>query len=164
MDIGQKLRQARKQKSLSQMEIARRSRVSLATIQNIETGRANPAWSTLAALFDVLSLKVEVQQKTIDWPLLAALGCPLMIEDVDATPDPARLAETLASLDMPKQDAHLDDRERLAITAWLWALHDHYPSLWKQIKPVTRKWFESAAAPKSIKLRRLALSRLASYL
>jgi transcriptional regulator with XRE-family HTH domain len=164
MNISRILRQARLQKKLSQMEVARRSHISLATIQNIEAGRANPEWDTLSALLKALSLKIEVQSQPLDWLLLASLGCPLLMNSTHPTePNRSDLVEFLATTDISLHKTQMDDRQTLALANWLWALRDHYPSLWEQTHRVTRKWLETLQ-PANIKLRRLALSRLATYL
>lgn len=160
-DLGRALKETRLQRQLTQMEVARRSHLSLATIQNLEAGRGNPSWDTLVNLFQILGLKIELQKLALDWPLLIALGCPLLNDSRPAPlPDRERLMATLQFIDFSQHEAEMESREKQAVLSWLWALHDHYFSLWKFVHPQTQKWFLKQKAQASIKLRRLALTQL----
>lgn len=53
-ELGQKMREARKQKGLTQQELADMSHVSTKQIANIEKGKMNPSYLILKALVKVL--------------------------------------------------------------------------------------------------------------
>lgn len=53
-ELGQKMREARKQKGLTQQELADLSHVSTKQIANIEKGKMNPSYLILKALVKVL--------------------------------------------------------------------------------------------------------------
>ncbi len=163
LDFGRVLKQTRLQRQLTQMEVARRSYISLATIQNIEAGRGNPSWDTLLTLFKILGLKIQLQPVSLDWPLLIALGCPLMAHTTSGpspAPDKEKMINTLQFIDFSQHNSEMASREKQAVLSWLWALHDHYFSIWKFVHPKTKKWFLSHSSLLSIKLRRLALTQL----
>lgn len=163
LDFGRVLKQTRLQRKLTQMEVARRSYISLATIQNLEAGRGNPSWDTLLTLFKILGLKIQLQPISLDWPLLIALGCPLLADktsDELPSPERERLINTVQFIDFSQHDSEMEIREKQAVLSWLWALHDHYFSLWKFVHPKTQKWFLNNSSLYSIKLRRLALTQL----
>jgi transcriptional regulator with XRE-family HTH domain len=155
-----RLKQARQSARLSQGQLAAISGVSLATIQNIEAGRANPAWVTLSALLKSLHLQVTFQSDLIED--LVTFGCPMMAVGPRTTiPSRQRLIETLRSLKMK----HLRGckRETGAIHAWLCAIRDHYPSMWSEASPEIKKW-TSLHGPPRLKQRRLALAKLGEFL
>lgn len=164
MNISKILRLARQQKKMTQMEVARRSQISLATIQNIEADRANPEWDTLSALFKTLQLKIEFHNSPLDWSKLATLGCPILVDTKNHSANVTELKETLISLDLSQHSEEFEERQLQALVAWLSALRDHYPSLWKLAPSATKKWLTETTTPLSIKLRRSALSQLGSYL
>ena len=55
--LGQKMREARKKKELTQQELAVLSHVSVKQIANIEKGKMNPSYLILRALAKVLHQK-----------------------------------------------------------------------------------------------------------
>lgn len=58
-EIGNKLREARKNKGLSQEELALSAKVNLRTIQRIENNESEPRGKTLNLICNVLKLNVE---------------------------------------------------------------------------------------------------------
>jgi len=161
MNIGGTIHLARKRRGLSQSELAFQAGVGLATVQNIEANRANPALNTLMAIFRVLRIEVKLAQKEpdTDWAALVQLGCPLMGKG-KATGVPTRtlLIEQLRALN----PAALKGREAKAVASWLHALRDHYPSLWPEAPVAVRAWTQNQIV--SPKLRRIALNQLAEFL
>ena len=99
------LRSRRLVLGVTQAELAHAAGVSLATVQNIEAGRANPALGTVERVCDVLALDVVVVPRTDVWDELVALGLPL-----------ARTAETPAAggLEAIRRDA-VTLRSRIAL-------------------------------------------------
>ena len=57
--LGQKMREARKKKELTQQELADLSHVSVKQIANIEKGKMNPSYLILRALAKVLHISLD---------------------------------------------------------------------------------------------------------
>ncbi len=84
-NIGTTIKAARKQKGITQEELAERSQVNLRTIQRIENGENTPRTKTLALIAEPLNLEVthllaltnDAQAR--NWGVLAAEGFFLMI-------------------------------------------------------------------------------------
>ena len=57
--LGQKMREARKKKDLTQQELADLSHVSVKQIANIEKGKMNPSYLILRALAKVLYISLD---------------------------------------------------------------------------------------------------------
>ncbi len=57
--LGQKMREARKKKDLTQQELSDLSHVSVKQIANIEKGKMNPSYLILKALAKVLPLSLD---------------------------------------------------------------------------------------------------------
>jgi DNA-binding XRE family transcriptional regulator len=166
------LKMARRKAGLSQTELARRAGLSLATIQNIEAGRANPAWSTVESLAGILHLQLSLQGRKpslvspVNINELAVLGCPILTPPLARSarlrPSRQQLIEVLErNLDQYIRSARGRDRE--ALGAWLVAIRDHYPSLFLHCPPEVKNHL-SRHGFSSVKLRRLALSRLGTFL
>lgn len=58
--LGQKMREARKKKDLTQQELADLSHVSVKQIASIEKGQINPSYLILKALAKVLPLSLDI--------------------------------------------------------------------------------------------------------
>lgn len=58
--LGAKLRELRKERSLTLQELGRRTRLSFSLISDIEHNRANPSIKSLKRLCDVLNVKPEI--------------------------------------------------------------------------------------------------------
>lgn len=159
--LGKTVSQVRRRRGLTQIELAQRAGVGLATIQNIESERANPSLETLLAIFKVLRIQIQLdaEASSIDWPTLSALGCPIMNDRAsNQSPSVNRLLEEIGTLN-PEE---FKPREAKAVAAWLAAIRDHYPSVWRRIPYGIRAWSQNQDF--SHKLRRTALERLADYL
>ena len=57
--LGQKMKKARKEKELTQQELADLSHVSIKQIAKIEKGKINPSYLILKALAKVLSISLD---------------------------------------------------------------------------------------------------------
>jgi transcriptional regulator with XRE-family HTH domain len=158
--------QARRSRGLSQSEVAHRSKTSLATIQNIEAGRANPELATLERIFRVLGLELNLKSAAWNWNPLCSLGVPLLHSGKNKLrPDRELLKFTLGILSQESLAALTDSREISALKSWLRALKDHYPELWAQSASHLQNWIqEQDLTGAEIKLRRLALANLAGFL
>ncbi|MBU6376643.1 MAG: helix-turn-helix transcriptional regulator [Bdellovibrionales bacterium] len=161
-----RLARVRHARGISQSELANRSRTSLATIQNIEAGRANPSLATLERIVHELGLRLELRNTPPDWGRLASLGLPLLTtQETFVRPEKDLLRQELSTLSTDTLHALVDPREAGAMRAWLSALHDHYPQLWDRLAPHLNQWLEKQKlSGPEIKLRRIALSKLADYL
>lgn len=161
MEIGSRIRKSRAALGLSQSELAVRTGLGMATIQNIENNRANPSLKTLLEIFKVLKIKIILQESNValDMELLSSLGCPLMGKaTADLIPTQNRLVEAARNLACDQ----LQGRSKKAIAAWLAAIHDHFPSVWEFLPVTVRSW--SANQSVDPKMRRLAVSRLSEFL
>ena len=58
--LGQKMREARKNKELTQQELSDLSHVSVKQIANIEKGKTNPSYLILRALAKVLHISLDL--------------------------------------------------------------------------------------------------------
>lgn len=59
MDLKDILKERRNVLSLSQHDLAEMAQVGVATVKDIERGKANPSLSTLSKILDVLGLEIE---------------------------------------------------------------------------------------------------------
>lgn len=97
--------------------------------------------------------------KDNDLDTLMAAGVPLAGErDVSSPIDFALISEILVS----GLDETVDAKTRDSIRAWLLALRDHYPTIFKQFfgDPKLLAELRSPLSGRDIKLRRIALSHL----
>ena len=58
MTLQETLKERRKILSLSQKDLAEMSELSLATIKDIERGKANPSFDTVSRIMDVLGMEI----------------------------------------------------------------------------------------------------------
>ncbi len=63
-DLGNTIRQRRRRLGVDQKRLSELSGVSVHTISDIESGKANPTVSTLHRLLDVLGLELHVRPQT----------------------------------------------------------------------------------------------------
>lgn len=62
-ELIDKIKTIRKEKRLSQIELAKRCNVSQSTIGRIENHSMNPSIDTLINILDVLNIKIELKEK-----------------------------------------------------------------------------------------------------
>ncbi len=163
------IRQRLVELGISQQELADRSELSLATIQNIESRRANPSIGTIEQLARTLNLELILKSNSCDWDELCFLGAPMMGQSPTghfSTPTRERLIQLirLASLDPEILE---NDRKKESLQSLLLAIHDHYPRIFK--KYLSNQKFLYEIYPKEIsgrliKLRRIALAKISEYL
>ena len=169
--IGMALKTRRLNLDMTQAILAVKSGVSLATLQNIEAGRANPALGTMEAICGVLKLEVFVRPIR-DLPALSGLlsfGLPLLgapaATVAKVRPTSMSLIAALNTGGGLMHGLRTGSREEKALASFLWALRDHYPSVWRKLNARTRSWLgELDDDAFSIQLRRLSLRRLSGYL
>ena len=63
MDFGEIIKTRRSKLKLSQVDLAEMSGVSLATVKDIERGKANPSLQTMEKLLDILGLELLCRLK-----------------------------------------------------------------------------------------------------
>jgi transcriptional regulator with XRE-family HTH domain len=161
MNCGELIKKNRIQMGYSQSELAIKAGVGLATLQNIEADRANPSIKTLRTILKVLHIEIrfESTRRKADRKILLSLGLPLMgDEEGEYVRTRARLLTQLQTLSF----ADFKGRELRALSSWLHAIRDHYPSFWEEVPARLKAWSQNQQV--SPKLRRLALARLGSYL
>lgn len=62
-EIGQKIKERRKTMSMSQNQLADYTGLSVVTLSQIESGKANPSFDTLNEIFHFLNLEILVVVK-----------------------------------------------------------------------------------------------------
>ncbi len=162
-------RNARLALGLTQAALAARAGVSLATVQNLEAGRANPAFETAGRILACLAMRLEPTQTPPDWAALAAHGLPIATQRRGtASRSPSSLRWLLeGALLASRDEANWGPRQAEALQALMLALAHGYPSLfaaWFLRSPLARAWVPSCPSGRVIKLRRIALSVLGEYL
>jgi len=161
----------RKALGLSQVALSVRSGVSLPTLQRIESGKGNPSLATLESLIAALDLELSCHERSIDWDELAAFGLPLHrreIRHVRKTRENFFKA-MFRACSIFEQERRLPDfpRKKEALIGILLALKLHYASLYKDLCrrcPMVEQLFHDTIEGKHIKLKRLALAKLGTYL
>lgn len=181
MKIGQPIRETRRSLGVSQAALAAQAGVSLATLQNIEAGRANPSISTLEKLLAPLGLGLAVKPRSDSWDVLAALGQPRLglprlnppvadhgIGGVRTVEESLLDHIHLAALDLERQPESPDHERRTeCLQALLIAIRSHFPSRytrWFHRSPLIRDLVPDEPTGRLIKLSRIARQPLAEIL
>jgi transcriptional regulator with XRE-family HTH domain len=184
MDSASNIREARRLQGLTQTELAYRSGVSLPTIQNMETGRANPTLVTLNAVLGVLGLELRSEPRGADWDELVRCGAPLMIGEGPTAdgqenriireshrgPTPDLLLKNLrdACLELRHVSGTTDlDRKRDVVQALVLAIRSHFPTFYGKNVAGIELYEQHLSAPvtgRTIRLAREAVANLARYL
>ncbi len=63
MELKDIIKQRRKVLALTQQDLAEMSQVGLATIKDIERGKANPALNTINKILEILGLEIHYRVK-----------------------------------------------------------------------------------------------------
>lgn len=159
------IRAQRKEVGWTQVELAHKSNCSLATIQNIETDRANPEIQTLERILQSLGCELTVTHKGITLDYWPSMGLPLMSEKALSIRPTLELLLERCQMISGSLDSLSDERMRTAFVSFFEAIRSHYPSVYARIDTRIHKWVEKTSArccrPK---LRRIALERLSEYL
>lgn len=64
MELKDIMKERRETLSLTQQDLAEMAQVGLATVKDIERGKANPALSTVCKILDILGIEIEYRIKT----------------------------------------------------------------------------------------------------
>ncbi len=170
MPVGDQYRTARRALGVTQLELARLAEVSLATVQNIEAGRANASRSTLTRIGNQLGLRLMLEPIPADWQRLAVLGAPIQLAAPSLLPPSAaelRRELTRAAVQIETDPASVSARQRDALGALVLAIAHGYPSLfhsWFARAPLMARLVPDDVTGRLIKLKRIAASTLAGYL
>ncbi|MBI1860440.1 MAG: helix-turn-helix transcriptional regulator [Deltaproteobacteria bacterium] len=161
------LREARKERGLSQVQLAALSGVSLPTIQNIEANKTNPTLEILEKLAAPLGLAIRLESVTPGWDLLAACGVPILSRDKNSGyPSAESLIRQLLLATRELSDEG-ETRKKEAIQATLLALRDYFPSFFSKYlsrSPLIQKQIPTDLSGRVIRLRRIAIENLSRYL
>jgi hypothetical protein len=165
------------------MQLAIMAKTSLPTVQNLEAGRANPAWETMHPILESLGLTLSITYQEFNLDRLIVLGLPLFAEHTNDRfknylPTATALINEIFLLASAIQTSEHPEsgNEKLstALAALLLALSTHYPTLYKKYikrSPLLASFLANATSNsnatskgKLFKLRRVALTRLGTYL
>ena len=162
------LRQARKERGYSQVQLSTYSGVSLPTIQNIEANKGNPSLEVLEKLAYALGLSIRLEPEHSDWNLLVVCGLPLLATaPVLERPTPELLVRQilLAATELSHRTP-ADSRNAEAFFALLWAIKSSFPLFFERNlsrSPLIQRLFPKPSA-RLIRLRRIAIENLSRYL
>ena len=167
MNLSKIIKNQRIKQGLTQQQLSFKSEVSVPTIQNIEAGIANPAWSTAMKIFSSLGLKFEINETFKE----------LRISDLMARTDLAHSKNSekmilqclqgevpfwnLKTSDFPSRDQEL---------TWslILALKDHFPFWVKKNKALVGSFRlhknQTFDTNRILKFRRLWVDRLAKVI
>ncbi len=169
--MGRRIREARKELSISQIELSRMSEVCLATVQNLEAGRANPSLSTLERILRSLGLKLKVDDSSADWDALIDCGLPLTKRgSLRRAPTIEILVHNLrlAARDAERQCLGTSpERKRESLEAVLLALQTSFPTTYHKNfakSPMMNDLVPDDPDGRVIKLKRIAERILGDYL
>ncbi len=162
------LKKVRVDLGLTQMELAIKSGISLPTIQNIESGKANPSLDILTRILHVLGLEIKVSAPDFQLEKAILLGVPLSSNQSNSVIKPSRDMLCLEA----RKWAHyfreniFSERESLAMTSFLCAIKDYWPTIYIEIEcPIFDRQIETSRNNGHlIKLRRMAIASLSTYL
>jgi transcriptional regulator with XRE-family HTH domain len=171
MQIGPLIKTQRHKKKLTQMQLAVQAKVSLPTIQNLESGKGNPTLSLLTKVCAPLDLSIEPSSEEPDWGLLVRCGLPLGGSPLDAstkissTPlTPQRLAEHIHKA---LKSVRIKKRIQEALASFIWAIQKEYASFYAyslatpQVEAFLKK---HPLKGRIIKLKRMTSERLSFIL
>lgn len=178
--IAQLLKDSRIEMGLTQVSLAHLSGISLPTIQNIESNKANPSLSVLKSLFETLAIKIELKSSPANWVNLAECGAAITVLNQEKgshiKPSPQVLLHNLKlacrELKNAKNTNSADsdhERKMQAVQSLFLALKLHFPSFYKKKCAKVPLFFEwvpkTGDVPgKLLRLYRHSVSVLATFL
>ena len=89
--LAARIRQQRKERRMSQEELAEASGVSLRAVQNAESGKNTPQEGNLLAMLEVLDMAPDDQQTRESWPTDIQVFLDVMGAYLSTLPEAARL-------------------------------------------------------------------------
>lgn len=123
MDIGTRIKRLRKEKKMTQVELASHAEISRSYLADVEAGRYNPSLETLSKL--ALALKVEVSSLFSDnaGQLMnsdnAYLDSEADLHENTGSASPDKGVRTIAAHKVDGYEDGLTDDEKIAVRAFL---------------------------------------------
>lgn len=162
----QNIRNKRLELGLSQQNLANSASLSLATIQNIELGKANPSIKVLNRIFNILGIRITYQNIPTNYEKLNMLGLPFMVKNSSTeVTTKEKLIKELRIAFINYQDS--DERTKHVLEATFLALRDHFKEFYNQnfAKMMIINGFDQfTVTGKHIKYRRIILWNFSRYL
>ena len=170
-DAARWIGRTRRDRGMTQVALSAEAGVSLATVQNIEAGTANPSLATMRKLFGALGLRLGVRPDAADWGLLASLGLPLATGEshqrrADIHDVPEQVSQAALELS-DGEEGEARHRKLESLQAFLLALRQHFPSTYREwfgSVPIVRELVPQEPSGRLIKLARVARARLVESL
>jgi transcriptional regulator with XRE-family HTH domain len=151
---------------ISQAHLAQHSELSLATIQNIENGIANPSISTLENLLSQLGCKLDITQIPADLDLLSICGLPFEAEK--KTNRKISEKEFLSELRRlsSQTDPAKSNRVSEALSILLFVIFDEYPKFAKRHLSGSsiKRHLPKKLSGRLLKLRHISRARISKIL
>ena len=155
--------------NMTQQKLASRAGISICTLQNIESNKANPTLEVLNKVLVHLGLKSTIANLDANWETLIHLGLPLTDKSnlkpkIQKSADLLHRELVLACLELENHEI-AESRKREAVEALILTIYLHYPSYYKSINgPLLEKYLNLQPSGKLIKLSRIVHQQLSEYL
>jgi transcriptional regulator with XRE-family HTH domain len=166
-ELSQIIKKQREILGISQVDLANKSNVGVATIQNIEAKKANPELSTIVRILNTLGLTLTIEKKSASWEQLIDFGVPLLgrISRKDLKLAETDLVDLVNTIDWTKFKSIKDDRALAAVGSFFSAVDSHFPTTFAKFEAGFKAYaLISLIQLSTPKLRRIALSSLSNYL
>lgn len=123
MDIGTQIKELRKAKKMTQVELAARAEISRSYLADVEAGRYNPSLETLSKLAQALSVEVSALFKGNTGQLTnsdtADQDSPSVSHENTGSAQTDRGVRTIAAHKTDGYEDGLTDDEKIAVRAFL---------------------------------------------
>lgn len=167
MDYAKIVKKTRIELKLTQNDLAHLAKVGLATVQNIEAGKANLEVITLEKILKPLGMELSTKTRALNWQTWINLGVLLIgaNQAISTRPEKATLLEQFSNINPILKTLIPQSREALAFLNFLLAIADHYPSIFNKLSPAVQKKLKPMMRQNlNPKLRRISLAKLQEYL
>lgn len=164
--IMQKIINLRHQFGLSQMELAKKAKVSLATIQNLEAGKANPSLETIQKILSSLGSQFDISDKSTNIEMLNKLGLPLLVSEEIAKDVTVEILVDELKIAFKNYDKS-EHRLKTVLESCYLALKSHYKSFFKKYflkMPVMKEMDNIKITGQHLKFRRIIIGNFARYI
>lgn len=123
MDIGTRIKELRKEKKMTQAELAAHAEISRSYLADVEAGRYNPSLDTLTRLAQALGIEVPVLFKGDTGqpagPDMTAPGSPEASRENTGSDPIDKGARTIAAHKVDGYEDGLTEDEKIAVRAFL---------------------------------------------
>lgn len=149
----------RQELGLTQADISQLSKISVAFIQLLESGKGNPSLKTAEALMSCLDLELKIIEREPAWEDLPKVGVAIhpYSQKIEWHGKKSEALIRRAYRFCRIHEAY--ERERVALEAYLMALRDHYPLQFREFADM-KEFLPDVPGPRHIKLRRISLAQL----